>query len=132
MDMDRSLADCLFWLSQASGDQEICGFIVDDDESIAIRPVNNVHPEPRHHFAMEYEGQMEIINEYGFEKILAIFHSHPFGQDKPSPEDIAAWRSVPTQNNWGYYIISGHNKIIRCWGGWDSEPFTEVVATRVA
>lgn len=71
--------------------EEACGLIGGQKGvSRVVYEVENVLHSPTH-FRMEPEGQVRAflaIEQQGLE-LLAIYHSHPLGPDKPSPTDMS-------------------------------------------
>lgn len=82
-------------------DREICGFVMKD---WWIEPIDNIAPVDRE-FYMDSNQQLHMMTEHG-DDILGVYHSHPSGQDFPSPKDI---EHAP--RNMRYWIIAGGNVI---------------------
>ncbi len=90
-------------LAQANPEQEVCGLLGGSDANImSFYPVANIHPDIRHAFLLEPQGQvaaMREMRERG-EELRGIFHSHPDTSAVPSDTDRqqAAYPDV-------YYVI---------------------------
>lgn len=76
--------------------EEACGVCVVGDNSldvvIAVRPLANVHAEPRRAFAFDDKEHLALLRELASrgESVRAFFHSHPDGEASLSPRDLDA------------------------------------------
>jgi len=71
--------------------EEACGIVAGIDEtSCAVFPVTNMLHSPVR-FRMPPEEQLDVFNQIEDQdlQLLAIYHSHLKGPDRPSPIDIA-------------------------------------------
>ena len=71
--------------------EEACGIVAGIEEtSCAVFPVTNMLHSPVR-FRMAPEEQLEVFNQIEDQdwQLLAIYHSHLQGPDRPSPIDIA-------------------------------------------
>ena len=58
--------------------EEVCGFVVEDNQHIKFIPIDNKHPEKRNYALVSPRDYLSIKSNY---KILYYFHSHPIGSD---------------------------------------------------
>lgn len=104
LSISESLAATLVTLA-ADSDEEVCGFIIDDDR---VQPIQNTAKNPAHSWRMDHESMMACVNEYG-NRIRAIFHSHPNNRDWPSVQDEAGISFLYKQGcPWAYLIVTSH------------------------
>lgn len=58
--------------------EEVCGFIVEKNDTIEFIKVENKHPQKSNYALVSPKDYLSIKNNY---KILYYFHSHPIGSD---------------------------------------------------
>lgn len=63
-------------LSEQYSQFEICGFIVEDDNTYKFIEVENKHPDKEKHFLISPKDYLDIKNKF---QIVYLFHSHPNG-----------------------------------------------------
>jgi proteasome lid subunit RPN8/RPN11 len=70
---------------------EVCGLVAGrDGVATAAYPGSNISPTPATAYELDHETLARMIDfeDAGLE-LVAIYHSHPHGPDRPSPADIA-------------------------------------------
>jgi proteasome lid subunit RPN8/RPN11 len=87
----RKLTQKLLHLAQVSPDQEVCGLVGGQDNvATSCYPINNISAQPTSRFELDPKQQiaaMKTMRDKG-EQLLAIYHSHPGADAKPSQRDI--------------------------------------------
>ena len=87
----RALITQLQDLAQQSPDTEICGLIgAIEAKPSYVYPIANVADNPERHFLLDAKQQIDAMRQMRerHEDLFAIYHSHPNGSPKPSPEDV--------------------------------------------
>jgi len=84
---------------------EVCGLLAGRDAAItAMFPARNVHPSPTTSYEIAPQELFRLFREIRAQglDLLGIYHSHPSGENAPSPDDIerAYYPDV------AYFIIS--------------------------
>ncbi len=91
--MPRPFATKLLFEALKSPDEEICGLVgADDDSVLRLYPISNIAADPRRQFEMDPQQQIASLRrmrEHG-EDLLAIYHSHPDTPPEPSARDLEA------------------------------------------
>lgn len=85
--------------------REVCGFVVVADGVETLLPVRNVHPSPKHNFAMHHATQEQYLNMF-LADITGMFHSHNNKSAKPSQDDIDSWPEFEGSEDWDYFIVA--------------------------
>lgn len=78
MNLKPEIYDELRKYSNSHPEEEVCGFIVQDQESVKFMSIENKHPKKNAHVLVSPKDYLSIKNNY---KILYYFHSHPIGPD---------------------------------------------------
>ncbi|GAB6068775.1 hypothetical protein JCM13664_20960 [Methylothermus subterraneus] len=91
--LPRALVIALLHQAQSRPECEVCGLIgARGGVPVSLYPVANVAAEPKRHFHLDPQGQIEAMRtmrERG-ETLFAVYHSHPSAPPFPSDEDIEA------------------------------------------
>ena len=85
---------------------EVCGFFVrrDERDSVVYRQGRNASGDPGRTFKIDTDEIVKVVDEDGME-IVALFHSHPRGELRPSTVDFASFPSHYTQH--GLIYVGG-------------------------
>jgi proteasome lid subunit RPN8/RPN11 len=90
--ISRRLLDRLMREAEAAGGREICGLLVGEPGLIsALVPLRNAHLEPETAFVLdpaEHVAAARLARAAG-QTVLGHYHSHPSGDNAPSPSDAA-------------------------------------------
>jgi proteasome lid subunit RPN8/RPN11 len=85
------LAAQLLVLAKHCPGREVCGYILCDEAMhvLAVFPIPNVHPKPKHHFRMDGNHQVAAMANAAAVglRIWGMYHSHPEGPETPSEAD---------------------------------------------
>lgn len=92
--------------------QEVCGFVVCLRQDIKapggndefLIPIQNVHANPEHNFAMDHEAQNKVLNNPSI-VVTGMYHSHNHGIPSPSRADVLSRPMWPGTEDWDYFII---------------------------
>ena len=71
---------------------EVCGLVAGrDGVATAVYPGRNISPTPADTYELDHDTLARVFDfeDAGLE-LVAIYHSHPHGPDRPSPTDIAS------------------------------------------
>jgi proteasome lid subunit RPN8/RPN11 len=71
---------------------EVCGLVAGrDGVATAAHPGRNISPTPADTYELDHDTLARVFDfeDAGLE-LVAIYHSHPHGPDRPSPTDIAS------------------------------------------
>lgn len=97
-------------------EQEVCGLVAylktDRDKEEFLIPIQNVHPNPKHNFAMKHDDQNRVLCDERL-VVTGMYHSHNHGTGQPSEADLDAWPMWPEARNWDYFIILNGNQAWR-------------------
>ncbi|GAB4363651.1 MAG: CysO-cysteine peptidase [Methylohalobius crimeensis] len=107
--LPRSLVNQLLHQAQSRPDFEVCGLVgAHQGHPTHVYPVTNAATDPRRHFRMDPQGQIEAMKSLRErnETLFAIYHSHPHTDAFPSDEDLE-WAAYPEAL---YLIISLNTK----------------------
>lgn len=72
--------------------EECCGLLAGRDEIITvIFPARNAHANPASAYEIAPQELFQLMREMRARnwRLLGIYHSHPHGENRPSPRDIA-------------------------------------------
>jgi proteasome lid subunit RPN8/RPN11 len=65
--------------------KEQCGFVVVENEKLSVKPVTNRSSNPEQEFNISAQDFLYIKKNF---EIVAVYHSHPEGEEKPSAFDV--------------------------------------------
>lgn len=72
--------------AESNKEEEICGLVIlNKDLTVRVKRLNNSSSTPKECFAISAQ---DFINNKIKNKILSIYHSHPFTDEEPSKQDI--------------------------------------------
>lgn len=74
-----------------SKDEEVCGFIVQDDEQIKIYPIENVAENKKNNFVIPTKDYLYVDQKF---EVLAVYHSHVDYDESPSELDRKTCEAV--------------------------------------
>jgi proteasome lid subunit RPN8/RPN11 len=89
--ISRSILNSILAESRRDPSREICGLLAGRDSAItAAFPARNAHPTPTTAYEIAPEELFRIFREIRAHslELLGIYHSHPTGENVPSPADI--------------------------------------------
>jgi proteasome lid subunit RPN8/RPN11 len=78
MNLKPEIYDELQKYSKSFPEEEVCGFIVEDQGFVKFISIENKHPQKNCYALISPKDYLFIKNNY---KILYYFHSHPVGSD---------------------------------------------------
>jgi proteasome lid subunit RPN8/RPN11 len=88
--LGASVRDDIVAHARAKAPQEACGLVlVSEDGDPTVLCCTNIHPTPTTRYKIDNDEIRRVLMQYGEEKMLAIYHSHPATQAYPSPTDRA-------------------------------------------
>jgi proteasome lid subunit RPN8/RPN11 len=86
----------------ANSIQEICGYVLDDG-SFIVMP--NISDAPMDSYEVNPESQGWILPMV-WERVVAMFHTHPRGICWPSDEDMRNWPPAASEGGARYFIVT--------------------------
>lgn len=90
--MSAEIAAQIVEHAQSGYPDEVCGLVTGrDDVATAIYSGRNISPTPAVAYELDHDTLARVFDfeDAGLE-LVAIYHSHPHGPDRPSPTDIAS------------------------------------------
>lgn len=72
---------------------EACGLVLKVKNKHVFYPCRNTHAQPKNNFTIS---AFDYVAARGLGDIVAVFHSHPSGSNKPSPIDLASCNAGST------------------------------------
>jgi proteasome lid subunit RPN8/RPN11 len=90
--MSAKIAAQIVAHAQSGYPDEVCGLVAGrGDVATAAYPGHNISPTPADTYELDHDTLARMIDfeDAGLE-LVAIYHSHPHGPDRPSPTDIAS------------------------------------------
>lgn len=76
--------------------REHCGFLFDDWAIVVIKNIADKDAD----FEMDPDQMLKVLRE-DWEKVIAVWHTHPRGREMPSSKDVE-WAPV----QWRYFIVT--------------------------
>lgn len=92
LSLDRFHVETLLAHAARAGDVEICGFITQDEHAAQqIHEIENIAERRADRFEMDVAAQIVFFRwlRQSRAELIAIYHSHPRGEARPSAHDIA-------------------------------------------
>lgn len=82
MDLETKLKE----ICEKKTNQEVCGFMLEKDGVKTVLECANVAPDKTNYYQI---CPLEVLNAFkNYDKVLCVFHSHPYSDENPSPFDI--------------------------------------------
>ena len=79
---------------------EVCGLVLKDG---AIYAIKNIHDDAHNSFQFCIDDLETFCDEYRYEDVLGVYHSHPSGNPLPSSRDVSGW---PKGGDLRYFIVT--------------------------
>lgn len=89
-------------IASKSPEEEICGFVCYDEGKWFLKLIKNAHKDKKHAFKMDFDEQYQYVM-LALETIAGVFHTHPSGDIRRSPGDIAGFSFA---TGWRYWIAT--------------------------
>jgi proteasome lid subunit RPN8/RPN11 len=82
---------------------EACGFILRCGTIVEVR---NIASDPHQEFVMDPMDALKKFGTEGLSSVVAVWHTHPRGNARPSARDISAISSGHVNLDWAYLVVT--------------------------